>query len=201
MAALHECSAAIAQFQGHDQELAALLIRRSEAHFEHANFRASRADALAAYYMNPSDPTAIFRACEACVQLGRQSEACSILSAGAALHRDGLFDFFSKRARSLGSWRLPPPLQGLSDEPPEQAVARLTRPTREQFAQFVERHVPVIVTGFAPPAALAEWSWGGLISMARDALANSGSGGIGGEGDDGVTLAGDVTISGRRCRD
>ena len=84
----------------------------------------------------------------------------------------GLFDFFSKRARSLGAWRLPPPVAGLADGPPTRRVQRLRQPTREQFETFVQRHEPVVVSGFAPTNALAEWSWDCLIRDAHAAAAD-----------------------------
>lgn len=160
-------------------ELAALLLSRSQAHFDCGSFKASLADALAALCVTPTHPTATFRACEAFVQLGRLREACAVLSAGAAHTRDeALYDFFCKRARSLGSWRLPPPLdlEGLhrSDSAPsDRPVPRLQAPTRDQFALFAARRKPCIVHGFAPSSILDEWSWEALIHAARGARATS----------------------------
>ena len=113
--AIGTLSAAIAENSFGDSELVAMLISRSQAHFDLGHYEAARKDALAALCAAPQDATATFRACEACVQLNLWREACAILSAGASHAQDEkLYDFFCKRARSLGAWRLPPPLNGLS---------------------------------------------------------------------------------------
>ena len=127
-----------------DIKLVQLLLQRCQAHFELGNFEASRKDALAALSITPDNHEAIFRGCEACVQLLRFREAVSILGAGASQApkgNDGLFDFFGKRARSLGAWRLPPPLAGLEAEPFTKPVDRLVSPAREAFVRRGEQPI------------------------------------------------------------
>ena len=70
-----------------------------------ANPGRSRLEALATLGASPLEPNALFKLCEACVLLGRNTEAVAALSAGAA-HHPHLSDFFHKRARSLGAWTI-----------------------------------------------------------------------------------------------
>ena len=198
--AIGTLSSAIASGGHGDSELVAMLLSRSQAHFDLGHFEASRKDALVALCVAPDNPTATFRACEACVQLHEFREACAVLSAGASHANDeALYDFFCKRSRSLGAWRLPPPLDILparGDVPADREVPRLHSPTRDQFAAYVKRHEPVVVSGFARPEALAEWSWEVLIDAARDAClpaadARSAA--------DAKAPSGDVTITSTGC--
>ena len=145
-----------------------------------ANPGRSRLEALATLGASPLEPNALFKLCEACVLLGRNTEAVAALSAGAA-HHPHLSDFFHKRARSLGAWRLPPPLLIESDANRCRSVARLNNPTREAFAVYVQKREPVIVSGLAVGR---DWNWETLIRHAHNTPSAD---------------SGDVTLSATGC--
>ena len=127
----------------------------------------TRAQALAELSENPLEATALFRLCESCALLGRTVEAVAACSAGAAVHAHA-FDYYHKRARSLGAWRIPPPLDPTDPDQGQRTIARLSNPTRAEFASYVQRRTPVVVSAGGRHEAFA-WTWASLLACATRA--------------------------------
>ena len=133
----------------------------------------------------PLEPTALFRLCESCALLDRTVEAVAACSAGAARHPE-LSDYFHKRARALGAWRVPPPITPVEADP-SQPIPRLSNPCRDEFASCVARRVPVVVNCGRPSA---DWTFEALLAQVTSAERQRG---------DGTSSAGSVSLSASGC--
>ena len=156
-----------------EDERASVLVNRSNAHNAVADYTSSRRDARTALRLRPKHIKALFRLSVAEGNLGRPAWALAALAAGAMRGQPSDFASFSKQARAMGAWRLPPPLTAMPPPTSEVNVHVLDGSaggahsvTRADFMPFVERGEPVIIRGFAD---ITGWSWDGLIQRARDA--------------------------------
>jgi tetratricopeptide (TPR) repeat protein len=148
------------------EERGGLLTNRANAHYSLGSYAQSRDDALEALRCAPGHVKALFRVAMAEERLGHPVAALAALAAGA-MHAEPTspyFATFTKQARQLGAWRLPPPLSGIPPPTEDALVPSLSAASREAFVPFTERGEPVIVRGFAD---VSGWSWDGLIALAR----------------------------------
>jgi hypothetical protein len=175
-------------------ERAKVLLNRSNAHFSSGDFSSSRKDALASLSLLPNNPKALYRLALAEEHLGNMAAAVSACAAGA-MHGEPntYFAFFTKQARRLGAWRLPPPLApfpaadaaiGSAARPEDEPVASLRNASRAAFLAHVARGEPVILRDFAD---VSGWSWRELLRIARASEAG------------GRSVLGDVLVSASGC--